>query len=1103
VKPTTTTGAKLGWVTATALAAVMVAVGFFYGWTVQTTSAEMRPNGQKSDYYNLLVDGFRDGHLYMKVAVDPQLLALRPEQRPGSAPYLLDASLYEGRYYLYFGVTPAVLLFWPFAAVTGHDLPEATGALIFMLLGFGLATAWWLDVRRAYFPRLAGGWTVLAVLAIGLCTAAPSALRRPMFYEVAIGSGYAFSMLALWAATRAWQRPERSRGWLLLAGVAVGLAVGSRANLAPAGLALLGLACCGVAWPNGRAGRARRLALALLAAGSGAGGIGAGLAAYNYARFGSIVEFGHSHQLGQNPKQMFRAENLWHNVKLYYLKPPALNGYFPFVAPADESAKPADYIGREHVHGEWLWTLIFGVALGSGGWVALRRRGADARVWCGALMLPALAFIVNGIVVGMTGVRSNRYMLDFHPALVLSTLALIALALDAAGRGRAARLLGWCVALLIPMASAFNVLASMQVHGFFVRTAPQSYATLASLADRIVWPALLTERAAVGDRQINLRWPAGVNGSWREPLLSSGTMDFTDILWIEYDGPKRARFIFQHGEYGDAQGEWFDYESGKRARVEISGALLLPGVAHPWYGERPPEERLALKRRLRILVDTKPVFSRDVVSYDSSPRLQRWGEWRRSDSQVFKFRGDFLRVLPVPVGDDGVRELDQARGPVRLQLQLPRERMGVIEPLLQSGGPTTFDTLAVRYVRDGVVQLLHDQAGGGGRWSDEFPADYAKPHLVEVELPFATDGVVWMEKGPVETRKPPVAMRVRWNGREVFAPLLAPVAAERSSIFVGVNWWNSSVTRALFGGAISEFPALLPLKPVGGGGLDWDWSVAGALAGDRGVAVQFTRADHETAALVWQRTGDPERGPLRLGWVEAGQVVWSPELDGSSLTAGAPRLQIPDGVAGAAEAVAGWLEVESGGRPLLAHKTTFFGNGPVDARAVLPETWSGSALRRISAPGVAEAPRLPGRVRIRFLLPAGGYVGSDPLFSAGRTGAADSIFMRGLGNGRYVLGLDHWSVGSTESQPVMLAAGEVHTLVLELGSLAGAGEFPPDHVRLILDERVVLDTKLSLFPTKPEEIVYGRNPLGMSTSSPEFRGEIVSIRTHVSAAELR
>jgi hypothetical protein len=1103
VKPATTTGEKLGWVTATAVAAVMIAVGWFYWWTVQTTAAEMRPHGQKRDYYNLLVDGFQDGHLYMKVDVDPQLLALRPEQRPGSAPYLLDATLYQGRYYLYFGVTPAVFLFWPFTALTGHDLPEATGALVFMLLGFGFATAWWLDVRRAYFPRLAGGWTVLAVLAIGLCTAAPSALRRPMFYEVAIGSGYAFSMLALWAATRAWQRPERSRGWLLLAGVAVGLAVGSRANLAPAGIALLVLASLGVAWPNGSAGRGRRWVCALRAAAIGAGVVGAGLAAYNYARFGSVVEFGHSHQLGQNPKQMFRAENLWHNVRLYYLKPPALNGYFPFVAPADEGTKPADYIGREHVHGEWVWTLLAGVTLAVGLREAWRSRAAREHAWLGGLALPALLFAVNGLVVGMTGVRANRYMLDFHPALVLATLVLLARGLGAGGREPAGRLVGWCAALLVPAAAGFNVLASMQVHGFFERTAPRSFATLATLADRVVWPALWTEHAAVGDRQLNVRWPAGVNGSWREPLLSAGTMDFADILWVEYDGPKRARFIFQHGEYGDAAGEWFDYESGARARVEISGALLLPGVTHPWFGDRPAGERLALKRRLRIAVNGRAVFSRDVMSYNSSPRLQHWGEWRRPDGQVFRFRGDFLRVLPVPVAEAWVRQLDQARGPVRLRLRLPRDRMGLVEPLLQSGGLGAFDTLAVRYVRDGAVQLLHDQAGGGGRWSEEFPVDYAQPQWLEVEFPFATDGIVWKENGPVETRKPPVALRVRWNGRDVFTPVLAPVVAERAGLLLGVNWWNSSVTRALFGGAITEYPALLPLKPVGGGGLNWDWSVAGAVAGERGVAVQFTRADRETAALVWQRTGDPERGPLRLGWVEAGQVVWSPELDGRSLTADPLHFQIPGGVAGTAEAVAGWLEVESGGRPILAHKTTFFGKGPVEARALLPETWTGSALSRISPPRVAEAPRLPGRVRIRFLLPAGGYVGSDPLFSAGRTGAADSIFLRGLGNGRYVLGLDHWSVGSTESPPLTLASGEVHTLVLELGSLAGAGEFPANQARLILDDRVVLDAKLPLFPTKPEEIVYGRNPLGMSTSNAVFRGEIVSIRAHEPAVELR
>jgi len=247
--------------------------------------------------------------------------------------------------------------------------------------------------------------------------------------------------------------------------------------------------------------------------------------------------------------------------------------------PADESAKPADYIGREHVHGEWLWSLVVGVTLAVGGWVGLRRFGKGERAWLGAVALPALLFLVNGVVVGMTGVRANRYMLDFHPALLLTTLALMAVALGAGERGPA-RLLGWCVALIIPLAAAFNVLASMQVHGF-VRTAPESYATLARIADRIVWPFLWNERAAVGDRQINLRWPCrtGLRGSrWFPPVRWISRIFFGSNTTV----PKRARFIFQHGEYGDANGEWFDYESGQRARVEISGGLLLPGVAHPW-----------------------------------------------------------------------------------------------------------------------------------------------------------------------------------------------------------------------------------------------------------------------------------------------------------------------------------------------------------------------------------------------------------------------------------------------------------------------------------------------------------------------------------------
>jgi hypothetical protein len=137
------------------------------------------------------------------------------------------------------------------------------------------------------------------------------------------------------------------------------------------------------------------------------------------------------------------------------------------------------------------------------------------------------------------------------------------------------------------------------------------------------------------------------------------------------------------------------------------------------------------------------------------------------------------------------------------------------------------------------------------------------------------------------------------------------------------------------------------------------------------------------------------------------------------------------------------------------------------------------------------------------LLSAGGYVGSAPLLSAGHAGAADSIYLRGTGEDRYVVGLDHWSVGATESAPVKLAPGEPHTLVVEMGSLFSGEEVPKDRVRLWLDGQLAMDAKIPLFPVKTNEVIFGRNPLGMSTSNAAFRGEIISVRPQQPAGEVR
>ncbi|HVW20924.1 MAG TPA: hypothetical protein VHC86_06880 [Opitutaceae bacterium] len=1077
------------------LALAFAAVLLFYGWTVSTSGTAFGFSNEPNQYYNQLAAGFRSGHLYMAAPVDPGLLALPESRRPGNAPYLLDASLYRGHYYLYFGVVPAALVFWPYAALTGHYLSEGVVAWLFTSLGFAFACAWWLDLRQRLFPALAGRWAVAGVLAIGFCTAAASALRRPMFYEVAIASGYAFTLLALWAVTRAWFSPRRSRRWLALAGVAAGLAVGSRANLAPAELLLLLLGSLSLARKAG-AGRRRRIFFSsLLVSAAGCGTIGAGLAAYNLARFGSPFEFGHRYQLGMNPRQVFHLANFWQNLRIYYLLPPALNGYFPFVGPARPPAPPPDYIGHEHAHGEWIWLPLVALALLSLG--AFRRRLPAGWGWIAAG--PALLFLVNFAIVGSVGFRANRYMLDFQPALVLATLAALAPALAGGGAGRsAARAIA---SLGIAAAVAFNVFASMQVQGFFALVKPGTYAAVAGAANRAVWPWLRGEAAAVGDREIGVHWPgteAGLGSVW-QPLLATGMPGFDDVLWIQYDGGTQGQFVYQHGEYGAVFGGWFPLPVAGQSRLRISGGFLLPGPGHPWYGDRPTDEQEVLKRRLRVEVDGRLRFDRDVPSYDSSPRLQHWGAWRAADTALtYRFTGRLGPAEVLPADDRAAREALQARGAVRIRLTLPRDRYGVTEPLLQSGPSDAFDTIAVEFVGPNKIRLIHDSLGSGADASAVFATDYGVPHCVEIEAPFANDGPAW-PAAEFERGAPAERVRVRWDGRDVFVSKIPVHSAGPASLAVGGSIRSSSQTRLMYSGFIAEEPRLKPLGVIGSGRMEGRLPSAEPLEFDRGVLVRFERRDGESTQILWRQSSTG----LRFGWLDEGTTVWSePVPSGSDF--GAIRISISQPAADVALPAEvekdEMIEIAVGGRSLLSATTDFFSAGPVRGSAIFPGVWSGSAL---GAAGGTEAeppppPSLPGRIRMVFRLPPT-FLGGQPLLEAGRPVAADSIYLRQLGPDRYLIGLDHWLAATHETVPLELSSRTSHTLLIEMGSLFSQPVIPKDLVRLTLDGKVVLAARIPLYPVKPGEVFVGRNPLGMSTSDSQFRGEMISVRTRQAA----
>ncbi|MGA2137464.1 MAG: hypothetical protein ABSH14_01235, partial [Verrucomicrobiia bacterium] len=244
-------------------------------------------------------------------------------------PYrLLDLSYYKGKFYLYFGATPALILFWPYVALTGHYLFHRQAVAIFCMMGFlasvGLLRALW----RRYFADVSVAVVAAGALALGLTTGVPGLLSQSDVYEVPVSCGYLLTMLALAAIWCALHKPERRCLWLTMASVAYGLAVGARPPLLFGAVILLVPVIH--AW---REPRPRRLS-GLLAATGPILLIGLGLMLYNARRFDNPFEFGLHYELAgerQITQQNFSLRYLWFNFRVYFLGPARWSAQFPFV----------------------------------------------------------------------------------------------------------------------------------------------------------------------------------------------------------------------------------------------------------------------------------------------------------------------------------------------------------------------------------------------------------------------------------------------------------------------------------------------------------------------------------------------------------------------------------------------------------------------------------------------------------------------------------------------------------------------------------------------------------------------------------------------------
>src|SRR5262249_21833459 len=134
--------------------AVAVLTGTYYLWQLRAAGYGFDWKNNQGGYYNYLARAFAHGRLELPIRPAPELLAVADPWDPkvDDSYKMHDMAFYHGRYYLYHGAGPALMLFMPFLLATGHDLPERFALFVLCFGGFLFASGvliQWLDMAEA------------------------------------------------------------------------------------------------------------------------------------------------------------------------------------------------------------------------------------------------------------------------------------------------------------------------------------------------------------------------------------------------------------------------------------------------------------------------------------------------------------------------------------------------------------------------------------------------------------------------------------------------------------------------------------------------------------------------------------------------------------------------------------------------------------------------------------------------------------------------------------------------------------------------------------------------------------------------------------------
>jgi len=342
-----------------------------------------------------------------------------------------DHVFFEGQFFSYFGITPVVVLSLPYYLLRGEHLSATMATFIFAALGAMGIYFLWKELTIKFLKDIPYTMFFAGLVAALFGTNLILLVVRALQYEIALASGLMFSVWGLFFILFAMQGDSHMavrKRYLVCGAVSLALAVGCRPTMIFSSLMVPVLLWPAIrsCWPLSqlRDAAARKSILgAVLALALPYAIIGGALAWYNFARFGSIFEFGASYQLTAENVGVVTHTGLLGNLRR------VLDGLFAyFFSSAHMQPRTFPYIQALHVApiftGHMPRAATIGMFLLPITWFLpaayfVRKKSKKAMpVVVGMAALGVFIAILSAVLIGVIA----RYTVDFYWLIMLASL---------------------------------------------------------------------------------------------------------------------------------------------------------------------------------------------------------------------------------------------------------------------------------------------------------------------------------------------------------------------------------------------------------------------------------------------------------------------------------------------------------------------------------------------------------------------------------------------------------------------------------------------------------------------------------------------------------